>query len=263
MVVFLSKLIPLLIYPIGLAALLIVLALFLQTRIRLQRVALLLALGVLFVGGNRWLAMGLAHALESHYRLPNPPPPADAIVVLGGGTESAEPPRSLPEVNSAGDRLIYAAWLYRQGAAPAILVSGGLVDWSNATTTPADDMATLLDLMSVPAEAIWRQPNSRNTYEDALYSAELLRQKGARRILLVTSAWHMPRAVRLFEAQDLDVIPAPADFMISDNEWNTRWSLDTRAFILALLPSVDNLALTTKMLKEYFGMLYYSLIGWD
>lgn len=263
MLVFISKLIPLLVYPLSLAALLLLLALGLGRRVRLQRAALLLALGVLLVGGNRWTAMSLARGLESRYRPPDPPPQVDAIVVLGGGSESAEAPRRIPEVNGAGDRMIYAAWLYRQGAAPAILASGGVLDWSSASTTPADDMAMLLELMGVPDDVIWRQPRSRNTFEDAVYSAEILRQKGAQRILLVTSAWHMPRAVRLFEAQRLDVTPAPTDFIVSDNDWASRWSLDLRAIILGLLPNVDNLSLTTKMLKEYLGMSYYTLIGWE
>jgi uncharacterized SAM-binding protein YcdF (DUF218 family) len=128
-------------------------------------------------------------------------------------------------------------------------------------TTPAEDMAALLEFMGAPEGAIWQQPRSRNTQEDALYSAELLRQKGARRILLVTSAWHMPRSMYLFQAYDLEVIPAPADFLISDSEWDNRFRLEPRSLILGLLPNAENLALTTKMLKEYLGIFYYSLQG--
>jgi uncharacterized SAM-binding protein YcdF (DUF218 family) len=206
--------------------------------------------------------MGLARSLERRYLTPEPLPAAEAIVVLGGGTESPESPRPLTEINGAGDRVLYAAWLYQQGKAPAILVSGGLLDWTPLRTTPAQDMETLLEMMGIPSEAIWLQPKSRNTYEDALYSAQILKEKGIRRILLVTSAWHMPRSVELFQAQGLDVIPAPADFTVTDADWEELTGPDVRAKILGLLPSADSLGLTTRMFKEYLGMLVYDLRGY-
>jgi len=262
MFVFLSKLLPPLVYPLGLACLLIILALLLYRRAGWQRAALILALLALWIGGNRWTAMGLARSLERRYLPPASLPPSEIIVVLGGGTASPEAPRPMTEVNGAGDRVLYAAWLYQQGKAPAILVSGGLLDWTPLQTTPAQDMAALLEMMGVPSEAIWLQPESRNTYEDALYSAQILKDKGIRRILLVTSAWHMPRSVRLFQAQGLEVVPAPTDFFVTDADWESLTSPDLRSQILGLLPSADNLGLTTRMLKEYLGMLVYDLQGY-
>jgi uncharacterized SAM-binding protein YcdF (DUF218 family) len=262
MFVFLSKLLPPLVYPLGLACVLIVLALLLHRRVGWQRAALILALLVLFAGGNRWVAMGLARSLERRYLPPASLPATGAIVVLGGGTASPETPRPIPEVNSAGDRVIYAAWLYQQEKAPAILASGGLLDWTPLHTTPAQDMAALLAMMGVPPEAIWLQPESRNTYEDARYSAQILKEKGVRRILLVTSAWHMPRSVRLFQAQGLEVVPAPTDFSVTDADWEDMTSLNLRSQILGLFPSADNLGLTTRMLREYLGMLVYDLQGY-
>jgi uncharacterized SAM-binding protein YcdF (DUF218 family) len=189
-------------------------------------------------------------------------PAAGAIVLLGGGTESPESPRPITEINSAGDRVLYAAWLYQQGKAPVILASGGLLDWELHQTTSAQNMKTLLQMIGVPTDAILLQPESRNTYEDALYSARLLKEKGIRRILLVTSAWHMPRSVRLFQAQGLEVVPAPTDFNVTDADWKELTSPDVRVQILALLPSADSLGLTTRMLKEYLGMLVYDLQGY-
>jgi uncharacterized SAM-binding protein YcdF (DUF218 family) len=158
--------------------------------------------------------------------------------------------------------VIYAAWLYQQEKAPAILASGGLLDWTPLHTTPAQDMAALLAMMGVPSEAIWLQPESRNTYEDARYSAQILKEKGVRRILLVTSAWHMPRSVRLFQAQGLEVVPAPTDFSVTDADWEDITSLNLRSQILGLFPSADNLGLTTRMIREYLGMLVYDLQGY-
>jgi uncharacterized SAM-binding protein YcdF (DUF218 family) len=262
MFVFLSKFLPPFVYPLGLIGLLIVLALFLGKRQRLQRIVLILALACLLLAGNSWVAVGLARSLEVRYTTPNPVPQAEVMIVLGGGSEPAELPRSMVEVNGSGDRVIYAARLYKQGKAPHILVSGGLLDWKRKGTTPAEDMATLLEEMGVPEQAIWLQPNSRNTYEDALYCAQILREKGIQRALLVTSAWHMPRSVKLFQAQGLEVIPLPTDYNVTQADWEKVWSSDPRAWILGALPSVDHMALTTKMLKEYIGMFTYDIRGW-
>jgi uncharacterized SAM-binding protein YcdF (DUF218 family) len=262
MFVFLSKLLPPLVYPLGLACILIIVALLFRRRSRWGQAALILALLVLWIGGNRWTAMGLARSLERRYLPPEPLPTAPVIVVLGGGTEAPEPPRPMTETNGAGDRVLYAAWLYRQGKAPAILVSGGLLDWTDSQTTPAEDMAALLEMLGVPSQAIWLQTQSRNTYEDAIYSAQILKEKGIQRILLVTSAWHMPRSVRLFQAQGLQVTPAPTDFYVTDADWKRLKTPDLRVQLLGLFPSADNLGLTTRMLKEYLGMLVYDLQGY-
>ena len=263
MFLFLSKVMPTLIYPVGLACLLIILALFLGRRAGLRQVALILALLALCLGGNRWVAMGLARSLEWRYLPTTPIPTAQAIVVLGGGTESPDSPRPMTEVNGAGDRVLYAAWLYQQGKAPVILASGGSVNWELRQTTSAQNMQAILQMIGVPAEAIWTQPESRNTYEDALYSAQLLKGKSIRRILLVTSAYHMPRSVRLFQAQGLEVVPAPTDFQVTDADWRELTSADLRLQVLAFLPSADSLGMTTRMLKEYLGMLVYDLQGYN
>lgn len=262
MFVFLSKLLPPLIYPLGLTGLLIVLALLVQRRPKLQRAILIVALACLWLAGNRWVAMSLARSLERRFVSPDPIPQTQVVVVLGGGSEPAEPPRPIPEVNGAGDRLIYAAWLYRQGLAEHILVSGGLLDWMRLDSTPAEDMAALLQVMGVPEEAIWLQPRSRNTYEDALYCAEILSSRDIKRILLVTSAWHMPRAVRLFQAQGLEVIPLPTDYNVTQRDWEQLRQPDLRALILDLLPNADAMALTARMLKEYIGLMIYEFRGW-
>jgi uncharacterized SAM-binding protein YcdF (DUF218 family) len=258
--VFLSKFLPPFIYPLGLACVLVALALFLVHRAGLQRAVLGLALGCLLLGGNGWIASGLARSLEWRYLPPETIPRAEAIVLLGGGTQPARAPRPMVEVTGAGDRVIYTAWLYRQGKAEHILLSGGRLDWSQSDGSPAEDMATLLEMMDVPKAALWFEPDSRNTYENAIYSARILKEKGIQRILLVTSALHMPRSVKLFEAQGLDVIPLPTDYTVTQGD---RTAMDARALVLSFLPSAENLALTSRVLKEYIGIVVYGLRGWN
>ena len=263
MFVFLSKFLPPFVYPLGLACILILLALVRSRLPGWRKACLAAALLLLWLGSNRWTAMSLARALEWQYLPQEEYPAADAIVVLGGGTQAAETPRQMVELNGAGDRLLQALQLYHQGKAPHLLLSGGTLGWSERQSSPAEEMASVLEMLGVPADALWLEPESRNTYENAVNSAEILREKGLNRILLVTSAWHMPRAVRLFEAQGLEVIPAPVDFVVTQEGWQRLWQPDWRTQIVGLLPNADSLALTTLMLKEHLGLLVYQLRGWE
>ncbi|MEW6716668.1 MAG: YdcF family protein [Chloroflexota bacterium] len=262
MFLFLSKFLPLLVYPIGLTSILIILALVLHKRHRWQRTLLIFALTILWLGGNRWVAFSLVRSLEWRYLPPTEIPAAEAIVVLGGGTEASLAPRSTVEVNGAGDRVLYAAWLYHQGKAPHLLLTGGRLEWNQLETTPAEEMAALLQMLNVPEEALWLEPDSRNTYENAVYCQDVLEKEGIHKIILVTSAMHMPRSVGLFEKQGLEVIPAPTDFTVTEQSWQSLTEFNLPKNLLNLLPSVSNLELTTQTLKEYLGMLIYRLRGW-
>ena len=259
--VFLSKLLPLFVFPLGLACLLLILALLWA---RARRLAIVLALVILWLGSSRYVAYSLVRSLEGRYPTLDGTPAADAIVVLGGGTRSNDPPRPMTEVNEAGDRLIYAARLYRDGAADVVLVTGGSIEWlqPEGVAPEANDMAALMQLLGVPDEALWLEAESRNTYENALYSQEMLAEAGLNDILLVTSAMHMPRSAPLFTAQGLRVTAAPTDYLVSDAEWQHLWHGGPSATIINLLPNVEYLTYTTRCLKEYIGIFVYGLRGW-
>jgi uncharacterized SAM-binding protein YcdF (DUF218 family) len=262
MPVLLPKLISLLLYPLGLIWLLLVAALLLRRKPAWRRAALLLALAVIWIGGNRWVATGLVRSLEWQYLPPETLPQAEAIVVLGGGTQPALYPRSTVEVGGAGDRVIYAAHLYHQGTAPHILVSGGYIAALSEHAAPvSEDMAELLVMLGVPETAIWQEAESRNTYENAVYSRAFLDERGIDRIILVTSAFHMPRAVGLFEYQGFDVIPAPTDYAVTQAGWENLWQPNLTAQLFNVFPDVSNLDDTTRVVKEYLGILLYRLRG--
>jgi uncharacterized SAM-binding protein YcdF (DUF218 family) len=267
MVIFLSKFLPLLVYPLGLACLLILAAIILHRRKKLQRSLLIFILVALWLGGNRWVADSLVRSLEWRHL---PPPElnetqddylAEAIVLLAGGTLSAQYPRPIVEVNGAGDRVIYAAYLYQQGKAPLILLSGGRIDWMESGSSPAEDMASLLTMLQVPEKAMLLEDTSRNTSESAVAAWEMLSIKGIRKIILVTSAEHMPRSLALFEKQGFEVIPAPTDYSITQEEWERLTHPDLSTFLVNLLPEAGNLASTSTALKEYIGMLVSWLRG--
>jgi len=261
MFLYLSKFLPPLIYPLGFAFTLLVIAMIVK-KSKWKRNLMLLGLVILYLGSNRWVAMGLARSLEWRHLPEGDLPNADAIVLLSGGTLSGSEPRPLVEVNQAGDRLVYAAYLYQQGKADHILLSGGAIDWLSTGANPTRDTEELLELFGVPEQALWFEPTSRNTYESAINSRKFLEPKGVQRILLVTSASHMPRSVKLFVRQGFDVIPAPTDFVVSQGEFEEMRRAWLPAQLLHLFPSADNLAITTRMLKEYLGLIIYNLRGW-
>ncbi|MEY2632860.1 MAG: hypothetical protein RIR00_1514, partial [Pseudomonadota bacterium] len=180
--------------------------------------ALLLLLLLAGLGRRRFprfaLALaGLAFALLTALSLPvvsvqlnrllQPPPlqpeqiaGCQAIVVLGGGLIAGP---EFGELTVPGDvmlRLRYGAYLQRQTGLP-ILVTGGLGPDRGPVRSEADAMARTLERdFQVPVR--WREGQSEDTEQNARYSAEILQAAGIRRVLLVSQAWHLPRAMRLF-----------------------------------------------------------------
>jgi uncharacterized SAM-binding protein YcdF (DUF218 family) len=264
MFVFLSKFLPQFIYPLGLAVLLLFFISLLRLKPRVQKSIILFILILLFIGGNRWVAMSLARSLEWQYLPSSALPSAKAIVVLGGGTEPQQFPRQTVESNGASDRVFYAAYLYKQGKAPVILLSGGSIQWldSRGASTPAQEMAEFLRWLNIPESSLWLETESRNTRENALYSQEMLQAQGIDTVILVTSAFHMPRSVLLFQKVGIHVIPAPTDYTITQVEWDELMRPDLTTLLVNLMPTPSNLSLTTNALKEYLGMLVYRMRGW-
>lgn len=264
MFVFLSKILPPLIYPLGLACILLVIAIGFYKKQRLVRVAIWVSFLLLWLGGNRLVAYQLAGLLEWQYFPLEEVPEVEVVVVLGGGTLAANPPRVMAEVNGAGDRLIYAARLYREGKAQKLLLSGGGIDWyTPSSANPAAEIAFLLELMGVPKEALILEDRSQNTLQNAQFAKRLLEEMGIKRILLVTSAMHMPRSVRVFERQGLEVVPVPTDYTVTQIGWQTITAPTLVNLVLNLIPSADNLSLTTRALKEIIGTTVYEWVGDD
>ncbi|MDO9546346.1 MAG: YdcF family protein [Pelolinea sp.] len=263
MFIFLSKLLPLFVYPLGLVSVLLLLALAARNNARARSGLIIAAVAVLWLSSTTGFSNLLARSLEWRYPSPQEIPSADVIVVLGGGTEPAASPRPSVEVNGAGDRVLYAASLYKSGKAGHILLSGGNISFLNeGSTTPAEDMASILTEIGIPEEALWLETESQNTYENALFSKDILAENGIERILLVTSALHMPRSVALFEKQGLEVIPIPVDFTITEDETPQNRSDLFLGKIIAVIPQASNLSLTTNAMKEYIGFFIYRLQGW-
>lgn len=171
-------------------------------------------------------------------------PHAQAMVVLGGAVTPPMTGGTEIDLKAAADRVWYAARLFHAGKAPLVLLSGG-GDLERQAFSEARAMAVFIQDLGVPTQALALEETSRNTRENAAFSAALLKVRGIDQILLVTSALHMPRALALFKAQGLQVTPAPTDF-----EGNKA----PPPGLLAWLPDADALNCSALAMKELVGL---------
>ncbi|WP_404788309.1 YdcF family protein [Altericista sp. CCNU0014] len=261
MFLFLSKLLPLFLYPMGLSCLLLVAAIAaFWKRPRMAAGLVGAALGVLLFSSNAWVAEVLVRGLESQYRPAATYPKVAAIVFLGGATRAPIAPRVWPEVLEAGDRVLYAARLYKEGYAPKLVLTGGRISWKDSTgNSEAEDIETLLKFIGIPQTAMLLERTSLNTHENAVnVKAILARERLDGPILLVTSAIHMPRSMAIFKKERMEAIAAPTDYLFDESPL-TQGLPD---FVLKLLPDAEAIHQTTIALKEYVGMAVYRLRGW-
>ncbi len=227
-----DKLAIALISPLGTALVLGVLALWLASfrRMRLARSLGALALIWLWVWSMPVASHALRGTIEAQY--PAVPmqslPRAQAIVVLGGSVRPAEAVGQAPDLSAASDRVWHAARLFHAGKAPLLVLSGGS-DPQMSATSEAVAMSVFLVDLGVPAKAMLLEEFSRNTRQNARFTAEILQPRGVTRIVLVTSALHMHRAMALFEAQGFKVTPAATDHEASQRFNPEDWLPDTGA----------------------------------
>lgn len=266
MIAYLSKVLPQFVLPVGLTAILLFLTLFLikkkpETAFWLVLISLL----VVSTAGNAYFSAFLTRSLEWRYMPPTGEVKADAIVLLGGGTETPDTPRQMVEINSAGDRVLYAAQLYKAGAAPLIILSGGNMSYSQErSTTPAQEMQAMLVGLGVPQEALVLQSQSQNTAEDAFFTSAILTEKQIRTVILVTSAAHMERALMMFASPEISIIPAPTDYSVTQRSWENLMRWDWKTILTHVMPDGGNIARTNLILHEYLGIFFYRVkFLWD
>ncbi|MCX6917262.1 MAG: YdcF family protein [Verrucomicrobia bacterium] len=265
---FLYSIILKLLYPTSVSILLLLAAaaLWRIKRERLAKTGFWSALAVLLICGNGWGVEGLTRHLERKYPVLRDDGTtglqdygtADCILVLSGGTLPKLPPRPTVEVAEAGDRVLYGAYLYRQGRAPRIICTGNVGTGGIAPRPAADDMAELLVMLGVPKEAIITETKAENTHQHAVNLYPLLRDRGFKRILLVTSALHMPRSMGVFKRScpGVEFLPAPTDFRVVDLD--LPWYRE----MVNLIPTPSSYFQFPETMHEYLGMAYYRLRGW-
>lgn len=210
------------------------------------------ALALLLLQGWEPLPDALLRQLEAQY--PEPPTQASlqafvGVVVLGGALESAYvwQGHTQPALNDAAERMTEAVHLMQQDAHLRLLFSGGDGELLSDGLPEAARAKLFFERMGLAAQRLRYEAASRTTYENALLSARLPGIHPTQRWLLLTSAWHMPRAMAAFQKVGWNVSAYPVDFRAaSDTPWS-QYSLQRGA-------SKWNLAL-----HEWLGLLAYRL----
>jgi uncharacterized SAM-binding protein YcdF (DUF218 family) len=173
------------------------------------------------------------------------------VVVLGGGTARGhlQATHSHPLLNDAAERLVVSAALALRNPGLTIIYTGGEGDPQGGGPSEAERARKLYDSLGVRADQVRYEAVSRNTYENAVLTAEMPGVNPQNNWLLLTSAWHMPRAVATFEKAGWRVTPYPVDFRAEDQQRWTRYSLQSGVSDWQLV------------LNEYLGWGAYRLTG--
>ena len=246
--------------PTSVSLLLLIAAAMCRRRLFVRRMCFSLALAVMMIGGNRWVVGAMIRSLEWRYLPPDPIPAADAIVVLSGGILPRIRPRSTIEVGDAGDRILYAAELFRRHRAPQVIVSGNVATGDMALRPQSEDMAELLETLGVPGSAMVLERKAQNTHDHAVYLCPIFQQRAIRRVLLVTSAIHMRRALGTFQhlCGSIEYHPMPTDFRATEGI-GTPWY----RHLVDPLPTSRAFLDFSDAAHEYLGIFYYRLRGWS
>ncbi len=249
---YLSKILPFFVLPLGITFLLLGAAFFLRRRSLVMIAAVLLYLSSLPLTGRLALS-----AVESGMeRLPaSTASEAEAIVVLSGARSIAPGVAKVSEWTDA-DRFFGGLELFKAGKAPLLVFTGGWVPSEPDAPTEGEILVEYAKAFGIPGDATRTTGKVKNTAEEASALAEMLgagpSSSRKPKILLVTSAFHIPRAGSQFEAAGFEVEPFPVDFLVS---------VERRIDILDFIPSPTALSQTSMVIREFYGRAFVAIFN--
>jgi uncharacterized SAM-binding protein YcdF (DUF218 family) len=173
---------------------------------------------------------------------------ADAIVVLSGMLEINEVGDSTYVEWGDPDRFFGGVALFKAGKAQKLIFTGGKIPWDKSKKTEGEVLKEFAISNGIPSEKIFVTKDVENTADEAVAVKEII--SPSKRIILVTSAYHMYRAKRLFEKQKIEVIPFKLDYKVAR-------SLKTT--VMGFLPDAESLKQTETGLREIIGILFYAI----
>ena len=243
--IYLHKLLPLIISPLGLVVFLII------TGIYLRRWWIItLSCFVLLLSSLPITAQFIWQDLEKHY-----PPKTlsefgtyDAVVVLSGMLSPFEHSGTLHVEWGDPDRFFAGIDVLKSGKAPTLIFTRGKMPWSSLPAEGELLKAKAVEL-GINESQILLSNTVANTAEEAKAVAQLISANGIKRIVLITSSFHMPRAKLLFDKQGIDSVPFATDFQATGQ--TLSW--------LSFLTSASGFSRTSEGIREYIGRLYYKL----
>ena len=250
-----SKILIYLLLPSTWVFLLLVAALLTNNQRKRKR-RLAWAVGLFFVLGNVVVANELLLWWER-------PPTAFAsispnqyelAIVLTGFTADYKSPKDRIYLMQGADRAVHCIRLWKEGKVRHVLISGAEFDHLGNLQNPDRHSKELFTLAGVPDSVIWVEDRSKNTYQNAMFSAEMLKQKNFKgKILLVSSATHLRRAEACFRKAGVEVESFSTDFLSTDRQYHPA---------AVLIPSVRTMQKIDVLAKEIFGTLTYWLMGY-
>jgi uncharacterized SAM-binding protein YcdF (DUF218 family) len=221
--------------------------------LRTGRVLLLAAAVLLVMGGVGPLSTWLILPLEDRFpRADLAGPPIDGIVVLGGSEDArVAKGRGTHALNESAERMTEAATLARRYPNAKVVFTGGSVEILSEATVEADAAGIVLRDLGIASDRLILERKARNTAENATLAKQLADPKPGQRWLLITSAWHMPRAIGLFRTAGFPIEAWPVDY---------RTAGPADAWMLFASP-VEGLRRLDFVTKEWLGLCVNWLTG--
>ena len=249
-----SKVLWFIAQPLSVIVLLLMLGMLLAV-LKWRRTAFVIHIGVVLIivlMGYTTLGSVLIQPLENRFSRPAAfPENIAAIIVLGGATVGdVSRSRDVSELNAAGDRMTEALVLARAYPSAPIIFSGGVGSLTGGGETEAETARRFFLAQGIEAYRLILEGEARNTAENASLTQTLLADYPGP-ALLVTSAFHMPRSMGLFRAQDIDVISWPTDYR----------STGTEIFRVSMGDAVENFSLASTAMQEWIGLIVYAATG--
>ena len=251
----LSKIIDFILLPISWILALACMALF-SKNVKRKKIATCCFIGILLLASNTFLVNTLFSAYEmpqtaakGHYSV--------AIILGGGMIRSNQEDTSRINVGESADRFIQPALLFKQGKVDKILITGGNTSIGNLKIDQSNETAQvkrLLIALGIPKEKIFTETQARNTHENAVNSKRMidsLHLKGP--FLLVSSAFHMRRAMACFTKSGIACTPYVVDSKKKDTQLGV---------LECIIPSEKELFKVAYLLREMFGYLIYQIMGY-
>ena len=245
--IYLHKILPTFVLPIMLVIIAMLIGL-----IKNNKKLIYIAIGVLYILSTPLFSNNFFKLVEgSEYRKPiSAIDSPDAIIVLSGMLEINEVGDSTYIEWGDPDRFFGGIALFKAGKAQKLVFTGGKMPWDKVKKTEGVVLKEYAISYGIPAEKIFITKDVENTADEAVAVKELISPN--KKIILVTSAYHMYRAKRLFEKQGFIVIPYKVDYKTVGNSKTT---------LMDFLPSAINLELTEIGIRELLGRTYYIIKG--
>lgn len=246
--IYLHKLLPLLVSPIVLVLLLMGYA-----AIKKSRKAAGFSILFLYIASTPIIAERLFRSLElNQVRLkPQDIEAADATVVLSGMLKTVQGKNgNTTEWNGGVDRFFGGLEIYEFGKTPLLIFTGGLLPWQADQEPEGEILRRFAISMGVPDHVVRVSESAQNTQQESLAVKNLLGQD-VNNIILVTSAFHMPRAKKLFDQAGFNVTPYPVDFGVVVQKIRP----------MDFLPDSSALSMTDASIREWLGRFYYWVMG--